>query len=177
MIRRGPSGTWSATPPRRRFRRGDLTPDETGVIPLPDADVPEEVNVAAKALLRDLGKTQCLTCHIIGTKGAYIGPDLSRLGAWGIDQEFLEEWIKRASGPNAMPHDERMPIYWSQNRAITSTEIDLSERVVSEGPYYMPAFEGRLTDEEISIIARVPAGAEVVPKARREMGGGPCGGT
>ncbi len=131
----------------------DLTPDETGVIPLPDADVPEEVNVTAKALLRDLAKTQCLTCHRIGSKGAYIGPDLSQLGLWGIDKEFLVEWIKRASGPNAMPHDERMPIYWSQNRAITSTEIDLSERVVSEGPYYMPAFEDRLTDEEISVIA------------------------
>jgi len=132
----------------------DLEPDETGVIPLPDADVPEEVNVTAKALLRDVAKTQCLTCHRIGSKGGFVGPDLSKVGLWGVDQEFLEEWIKRASGPNAMPHDERMPIYWSQNRAIKSAEIDLSQRVVSEGPYYMPAFEGRLTDEEIATIAQ-----------------------
>jgi len=131
----------------------DLQPDDSGEIPLPDADVSPEVNATAKALLRDYTKTQCLTCHTIGVKGGKAGPDLTRLGSWGIDQEFLEEWIKRASGTNAMPHDERMPIYWRENRAITTTEIDLSKKTVSEGPYYMPAFEGRLTDEEIAIIA------------------------
>ena len=131
----------------------DLTADESGEIPLPDADVPPEVNATAQALLRDYTRSQCLTCHTIGSKGGKIGPDLTRLGSWGIDQAFLEDWIKRASGPNAMAHDERMPIYWSQNRAITSTEIDLTQKTISEGPYYMPAFEGRLTDGEIATIA------------------------
>lgn len=132
----------------------DLSVDNTGVIPLPDADVDAETNASAKALLRNLGKSQCLTCHTIGSRGGKIGPDLTRVGTWGIDQKFLEDWIKFASGEKAMAHDKRMPIYWSQNRAITSDKIDLNTKVVSEGPYFMPPFEGRLTDAEISLIAK-----------------------
>lgn len=131
-----------------------LDVDDTGVIPLPDSDVDSETNASAKALLRNLGKSQCLTCHTIGNRGGKIGPDLSNVGSWGIDQAFLEEWIKKASGPNAMPHDQRMPVYWSQNRATKTDKIDLSKRVVSEGPYFMPPFEGKLTDAEISTIAK-----------------------
>lgn len=133
----------------------DLKPDEkTGEIPLPDSQVDADTNASAKALLRNLGKSQCLTCHTIGTKGAKIGPDLTTVGKWGIDQAFLESWIKNASGPDAMPHDERMPIYWSMNRATKSNELDLSVKTVSEGPYYMPPFKDKLTDEEISILAK-----------------------
>ncbi len=123
-------------------------------LPLPDSQVDPETNAAAKALLRNLGKSQCLTCHTVGSRGGKIGPDLSQVGAWGVDQAFLEQWIKRANGPNAMPHDERMPIYWSANRATKSDKIDLSTKVVSTGPYFMPAFEGKLTDEEISTIVK-----------------------
>ncbi|MFZ5817012.1 MAG: c-type cytochrome [Bacillota bacterium] len=124
-------------------------------IPLPDAQgLTAAENASAKALLRNLGKSQCLTCHTIGTRGGKIGPDLTRVGAWGIDQQFLENWIKFASGPKAMPHDERMPIYWSENRATKTDQLDLTKKVVSEGPYFMPPFEGRLADAEISLIAR-----------------------
>lgn len=132
-----------------------LQPGESE-IPLPDSNVDAATNAAAKALLRDLGKSMCLTCHTIGTRGAKIGPDLSQVGSWGVDQAFLEQWIKRAdnSKGNAMPHDERMPIYWSANRATKSDKVDLTTKTVSQGPYYMPAFEGRLTDEQISTIVK-----------------------
>lgn len=132
----------------------DLNVDESGEIPLPDAQVDAETNAAAKALLRNYGRSQCLTCHTIGNKGGKIGPDLTSVGKWGIDQAFLEDWIKNASGPDAMPHDERMPIYWSANRATKTDQVDLTARTVSEGPYYMPPFKDKLTDEEISTLAR-----------------------
>lgn len=129
-------------------------------IPLPDS-ANKDVDAAGKALLRNTAKTQCLTCHTVGSIGGKIGPDLSQVGAWGIDQAFLEKWIMYAGPnpanteyPNGLPHDERMPIYWSSNRAAVGPELDLSYEVISEGPYFMPAFKGKLTDEEIATIAK-----------------------
>lgn len=131
----------------------DVDP-KTGEIPLPDSQTDATTNAAAKALLRNLGKSQCLTCHTVGTRGGKVGPDLTQVGLWGIDQEFLESWIKFASGPKAMPHDQRMPVYWSQNRATKTNSLDLTTKVISQGPYYMPFFEGKLSDAEISTIAK-----------------------
>lgn len=144
-------------------QEADLKPDEkTGQVALPDAATDAETNAAAKTLLRNTGKTLCLTCHVIGNKGGKIGPDLSHTGSWGVDQAFFEEWIKYANNPQpndadktpAMPHERRMPVYWSANRAATSPDLNLKSKVVSEGPYYMPRFKGRLTDQEIAIISK-----------------------
>lgn len=144
------------------FQPADLEKDKTGVIPLPDSNVDAQTNVAAKALLNQTTKTLCLTCHTIGPKGAKIGPDLTHVGSWGIDQAFLENWIKYANVPAAnaqdktpaVPHDLRMPVYWSANRATIAPTLQLNAQVVSEGPYFMPRFKGKLTDEEISTIAK-----------------------
>lgn len=135
------------------FAAADLDVDKaTGELPLPDAKgVDAATNAAAKALLRNYAKTQCLTCHTIGSKGAKIGPDLTAVGTWGLNEEFLTKWIKTAG---SMPHDERMPVYWSANRANAGPQIDLKNKVVSEGPYYMPSFEGKLTDAEINTIVK-----------------------
>ncbi len=158
-------GTGSADeydPSTAPFQKPNYDVDENGEIPLPDSEgLSAERNAAAKALLRNLGKSQCLTCHTIGSRGSYIGPDLSKVGSWGIDKEFLMNWIKFANvNPNApdewkngMPHDKRMPVYWMANRAIKGTEPTYEDTIVSEGPYYMPSFYGRLTDEEIELIA------------------------
>jgi len=140
----------------------DLAKDEKGEIPLPDAQVDSATNAAAKTLLRNTSKSLCLTCHVIGSKGAKIGPDLTKVGSWGVDQTFLENWIKYANQPQAndadktpaMAHDIRMPVYWSANRATTQPQVNLTNKVVSEGPYYMIRFKGRLTDDEISILAK-----------------------
>lgn len=133
-------------------------------LPLPNAQVDAATNASAQTLLRNLGKSQCLTCHTIGAKGGKIGPDLSKVGAWGVDQKFLEDWIKYANrpGPNdqdqtpAMAHDKRMPVYWSASRASITPSVRLGKehQVLSEGPYSMPRFKGKLSDEEISILAK-----------------------
>lgn len=142
----------------------DVDP-KTGQMPLPDPDpavVDAQTTAAAKALLNEKTKTLCLTCHTIGSRGAKIGPDLTHVGSWGVDQAFLENWIKYANVPQAnatdktpaVPHDVRMPVYWSANRAATSPDLQLKDKVISEGPYYMPRFQGKLTDQEISTIAK-----------------------
>lgn len=145
------------------FQPADYTKDANGVIPLPDAQgVDSATNAAAKTLLNNLSRSQCLTCHTIGTRGAKIGPDLTHVGSWGLDQKFLEDWIKYANSPQAnaedktpaMPHDQRMPAYWSANRAATTPSVMLNNPIKSEGPYFMPRFKGKLTDEEISTLAK-----------------------
>lgn len=141
---------------------GEVVRESIDKLELPTSQVDSAANAAAQALLRNLGKSQCLTCHTIGSKGGKVGPDLSHVGSWGVDQAFLEEWIKYANvpGPNdsdktpVVSHEKRMPVYWSANRAATKPEIDLSTKVVSGGPYNMPRFKGKLTDEEISTLAK-----------------------
>ncbi|HYF93159.1 MAG TPA: c-type cytochrome [Symbiobacteriaceae bacterium] len=134
-----------------------------GQFPLPDpVGVDAETTAAAKALLNNLTKSQCLTCHTIGTSGSKIGPDLTHVGSWGLDQKFIEDWIKYANVPQAnaqdktpaLAHDKRMPVYWSANRASASPAVNLKDQIKSEGPYFMPRFQGKLTDQEITTLAR-----------------------
>lgn len=145
-----------------KFQDPDYEKDDKGQIPLPDSTADAATTAAAKTLLNNLTKSQCLTCHTIGPKGAKIGPDLSHVGSWGIDQTFLENWIKYANVPAAtaadktpaMAHDLRTPVYWSANRATIGPELRLKDPIISEGPYFMPRFKDKLTDDEISTIAR-----------------------
>jgi mono/diheme cytochrome c family protein len=133
-----------------------------GAMPLPDAQgVDPAVNSTAKALLMDMSRVQCLTCHMVGSQGAKTGPDLTRLGSWGVDQAFVEQFIKYGNLPAAseadrtvVPHDQRMPVYWMDSRPVTGPETNLQQPLVSEGPYYMTRFQGRLTDEEVAILAQ-----------------------
>ncbi|MDF2627993.1 MAG: hypothetical protein K0R39_1824 [Symbiobacteriaceae bacterium] len=145
------------------FQDPNYDKDKNGQMPLPDAQgVDAATNAAAKALLNQTTKTLCLTCHTIGARGAKIGPDLTQVGSWGVDQKFLEDWIKYANTfqpkdedkTPAMAHDVRMPVYWSANRATTSPQPNLTNPVISTGIYYMPRFKGKLTDEEIATISR-----------------------
>lgn len=131
-----------------------------GVFPIPNSPIDPARNAAARALLSDLGKSQCLTCHAIGSQGGFVGPDLSKVGSWGVSREFLIEWIKYANVPlptdkdqtPAMPHERRMPVYWAANRATNTPELNLKTEVVSEGPYRMPRMSRFLTDDEIGLI-------------------------
>ncbi|HWI61675.1 MAG TPA: c-type cytochrome [Symbiobacteriaceae bacterium] len=145
------------------FQVPNYEKDAKGQIPLPDAEgVDAATQASAKALLNNLTRSQCLTCHTIGTRGAKIGPDLTHVGSWGLDQQFLENWIKYANVPQAnaedktpaMAHDQRMPVYWSANRASVTPQVNLKDQTKSEGPYFMPRFKGKLTDEEISTLAK-----------------------
>lgn len=137
-------------------------------------------NTPAIALLRDTKKSQCLTCHSLGATydgtpvGGKVGPDLSKVGLWGVDEEFLVNWISYANQPSAkelkadpnappaVPHDVRMPNYWAASRTSNQPgpngqpKIDLSIKAwAAPGtPYSMPRFKGKLTDEEIKTIAK-----------------------
>ncbi|MDI3317941.1 MAG: cytochrome c [Bacillota bacterium] len=55
-----------------------------------------------------VGKYGCLSCHTIGSVGGRIGPDLTQVGSWGLDADFLQAWVLHA--PTVK---ERAPVYWS----------------------------------------------------------------
>lgn len=133
-------------------------------------------NYSAIALLSNIKKSQCLSCHSLGATyegtpiGGKVGPDLAKVGLWGVDEQFLINWISYANQPSkkdadqtpALPHDTRMPIYWAANRSFNTVgpngqpKIDLTNKTIApEGtPYSMVRFKGKLTDEEIKIIAK-----------------------
>jgi len=135
--------------------------DETGKLPLPDAQgVDPATNERAKELLRNRTHTQCLNCHFIGARGAKTGPDLTHLGSWGVDRAFVERFIKYANQPlpneadrYVVPHSERMPAYWSENRAVSGPQVNLAKPVVSEGPYFMLRFREKFSQDEVSTLA------------------------
>ncbi|HYF95405.1 MAG TPA: c-type cytochrome [Symbiobacteriaceae bacterium] len=139
----------------------DYSVGADGLLPLPDAQgVDKATDDAAKGLLRNRTHTQCLNCHFVGTRGAKLAPDLTQVGSWGIDREFLERFITYANLPlpneqdrYVVPHDERMPAYWSENRAVTGPALNLAKPVASEGPYFMLRFREKFTEEEVSTLA------------------------
>lgn len=140
----------------------------------PNQDDPK--NATAIALLRDTKKSQCLNCHALGVTnngnpvGGVVGPNLSKVGNWGVDEAFLIHWISYANQPGgkdedktpAMPHADRMPQYWWSNRATNepgvagAQKLDLGKPTIApEGtPYAMPRFKGKMTDDEIKAIAQ-----------------------
>lgn len=75
----------------------DKMPDGVGIS--------AEASLAGKQIFTNRG---CVACHKIGSVGGNVGPDLTRLGEWGLDREFLIEWI---DNPAAVPN--RAPTYWS----------------------------------------------------------------
>lgn len=159
-----PDGTqWSlpGTPDLAPFEAATYPVDESGLLKLPDPPgVDPVIRKQAQSVLRDRTRSQCLNCHTVGATGARIGPDLSDLGRWGVDRAFIAQWIRYANQPmhhdadqTVLPHDRRMAVYWSSNRAVTGPDPDLTGPVVSEGPYYMLRFKDRLTDAEIEALA------------------------
>ena len=73
---------------------------------MPDAPgIPAEASQRGKEIFVNKA---CVSCHTLGQVGGYVGPDLTKLGSWGLDEEFLKEWIKN---PPAVV--ERAPRYWS----------------------------------------------------------------
>lgn len=159
-----PEGTqWSfpGSPVIAPFDRPSYQVDEDGLLRLPDPPgLDPAVSATAKSLLRDRTKSQCLNCHLVGGTGVKNGPDLSDLGRWGLDREFLIDFLRYANQPMhaedpepPIAHDLRMPVYWSAHRAVNGPEPELQNPVVSAGPYYMLRFSHRLTDAEIEALA------------------------
>ncbi|MCG0238254.1 MAG: c-type cytochrome [Firmicutes bacterium] len=126
----------------------------TPIEEMPDAAglTPEE-NRQAKLLIRDKINPSCLACHTIGNYGGAIGPDLTYVGTWGVDEEWLRRWI---SDPKSVPGDQRMPVYWASSRVNAGPEPDLSEgkKIVAEPSGFMPSFGDKLSPEEMDLLVR-----------------------
>lgn len=138
--------------------------EEGGIAAVPIERMPnaagltDEENEAAKVLIRDKIKPSCLACHTFGSWGAAIGPDLTYTGTWGMDEEFLKEWIRN---PSKVPGERRMPKYWSANRLNTGPEPVLEKPVPGPTYSYMPAFENAMTEEELDLLVRYLMGLGV----------------
>ncbi|HEY8424979.1 MAG TPA: c-type cytochrome [Limnochordales bacterium] len=109
----------------------------------PAQGVPEDVQQEAKAIIAQKG---CLVCHTIGSVGGSIGPNLSNVGSWGLDHDFLKGWIQ-----NPPTTANRAPVYFSNFAGIGSDGRPSGTRI-DYGPTQMPALG--LTDEEADIVAR-----------------------
>lgn len=120
--------------------------------PLPDAtNLSPQDNENAKALFTNLGKSQCLSCHAIGPRGGKVGPDLTEVDKWGVDEAFLVRWI---TDPTAVPNDERMPVYWSKHRLLgPKPAFDPAKKIVSPVNTQMPKLT-TLNDDDRRLIAR-----------------------
>ncbi|MBE3597385.1 MAG: c-type cytochrome [Limnochordaceae bacterium] len=113
--------------------------------PLPKAEgVPPEVQQQAEQVIR---QKLCLTCHTIGQVGGHIGPDLTHVGSWGVDQAFLKEWIKN---PPAKQH--RAPVWFSNSAGIDPKTGQPSGTRIEYGPTTMPVLG--LTDQELEVVTR-----------------------
>lgn len=113
---------------------------------MPDAQgLSSQQNQAAKELLR--AKT-CIQCHTVGRIGGQFGPDLTKVGTWGIDQPFLEAWIK-----NPPRVKERAPRYWSNYGAppLSNLSEAPTDRSIPLGHPQMPVLA--LSEQEVTTLA------------------------
>lgn len=84
--------------------------------PTTEWKMPDGIGLTAEE--SDLGKRifvqkGCAGCHVIGSVGGKIGPDLSTVGSWSTDPSwptFLRQWIK---DPQGMPLNLRAPVWFS----------------------------------------------------------------
>lgn len=130
---------------------------------LPDArDLTAAENAQAKDIIQKKALPTCLSCHTIGNLGGAVGPDLTYVGSWGLDADFLKAWI---SDPAKVPLDKRLPVWWSKHRTESGPRPDLRDPVKTEVPTVMPAFgkdpklapavnERRLSDAELDLLVR-----------------------
>ena len=140
------------TPP---FNKGALSPEKAAAIPdneaaknpevLAQLPKPKGVSDSEYQQAQQLiGKYACLSCHTVGSVGSGIGPNLSNVGSWGVDEQFLTTWIHDA--PSVQ---ERAPVYWSnfQNPVAVLSHV--------------PGGEG--LDQGQPLPSKVPLGATAMP--------------
>lgn len=113
---------------------------------LTDAENQEAWNIITKKAV-----PTCLACHSIGTRGGAVGPDLTYVGSWGVDADFLKAWI---SDPTKMPQDRRLPVFWSKHRLETGPTPVLKDPVLPQVTTQMPPFKDRLSPQELDLLVR-----------------------
>lgn len=125
------AGDWTAV-------AGHLPPPDLGLYPegMPDAQgLTAAESRRAKELMRDTG---CLACHQVGAVGGRMGPALTTVGSWGIDEPLLRAWI---TDPRAVT--VRGPDRWAAGDAVE--EIPLHAPVMP--PYPM-------AEEDLTLLVR-----------------------
>lgn len=102
----------AATMPQKKDKDGHPTGEtdtETLLAKMPDGvGISKAASLAGKQLFVAKG---CIACHTMGSFGGGVGPNLTKVGSWGVDplwREFLKAWILN---PQAVK--DRAPVYWS----------------------------------------------------------------
>ncbi len=85
----------------------------------------------------------CVNCHRSGSRGSAAAADLSFVGAWGLDEAFLKEWI---TNPSKVKN--RMPVFWSNY----GPEVDTSRTPAPSPPTFMAV--PQMTDEEADALVK-----------------------
>ena len=135
----------------------------------------------AQEIFETAGGSGCVTCHTIGSRGGNVGPNLSDLGAWGLDEEFLTQWIKdpqntpnrmpthfsNFGGPLMFPHLlNQAPQAPNAESSGTTNQSDNAVQIeIPKGIEYpstvMPPLQ--MTDEERALLVKYLLGLGVVP--------------
>ncbi len=132
-----------------------------------------EASQAGKEIFVDGG---CVFCHSVGSVGGKVGPDLTKLGSWGLDREFLTEWI---ADPASVV--ERAPRYWSNYGGPYQLPIDPSHSSVQSSGISgeqlpggeQPADEGNgdeLQGGAVDVDFPIPSTEELPPTQMPDMG-------
>ncbi|MDI3297812.1 MAG: c-type cytochrome [Bacillota bacterium] len=99
-----PMATGTVSPEEAAKGGADLQAKLVAQLPEPAGLDPGTYAQAQKLI----AKYGCLSCHTIGSVGGRIGPDLTQVGSWGLDVDFLQNWVLHA--PTVK---NRAPVYWS----------------------------------------------------------------
>lgn len=106
---------------------------------LPMRDAPGLSKAQNEEAQRIFTQKGCTGCHKIGSRGSSVAADLSFVGEWGLDREFLKNWIK-----NPAQTKNRTPVYFTNY----GPELDIkSKKPVPLGPTVMPGIP--MTDAEL----------------------------
>lgn len=85
----------------------------------------------------------CVGCHRVGSKGSSVAADLSFVGSWGLDEEFLRSWI---TNPGAVKN--RFPVFWSNY----GPRVDTSREPAPNPPTAMAV--PPMTDQEVNDLIK-----------------------
>ncbi|MEX2355913.1 MAG: c-type cytochrome [Thermaerobacterales bacterium] len=115
---------------------------------LPEAvGVSQDVNDRGRDLIIERG---CLSCHLFGDFGGWVGPNLTNVGEW-TTSEFLDAWL---SDPTAV--ENRLPSVWWGNNLRKEIIADTDGIHRTQMP--RPIQDLGATEEELAILVEYLSG-------------------
>lgn len=126
-----------------------VTAADGGQWPAEVEGLTEAEKAEAEALLDE--RFGCTACHLFGSLGGYVGPDLTKAGTWGMDADFLRDWVYDAPGTA-----HRMPTYFSNYEGpfTDPAEVGASPLMDELPNTLMPSFKDDMTPAERDLIVR-----------------------